>query len=264
MLLKTAVFLSFLFIYIFTIRIIFKLMYKAKSSVGIKFGRSLLLIIGITIIIYTYLNQFDASKDISKTLLQSGSLIIALATFSCQQVLSNIISGIMLSMTKPFDIGDKITLISTSGNIVVEGVIKNMNIRHVIFQKPDGKVDYVANSIVDACIIENSNVSNDNGRIFVIECTYDSDINKAIEIVSDEIKKCPFTVDKDINEFPSAKIRCSNLNPNGYEIKTCIWAENINSSFDAFDWLNRNIPIAWKNNGINIPYSTITVEGVKE
>jgi small-conductance mechanosensitive channel len=225
-----------------------------------KFGRSLLLIIGISVITYTYLNQFEASKDTSKTLLQSGSLIIALATFSCQKFLGNIVSVIMLSTTKPFDIGDKITLINTGGNIVVEGTIKSMNIRHVVFQKPDGKVDYVANSIVDECVIENSNVSDDNGRIFIIECTYDSNIDVAINIVRDEINRCPFTIDKDINEFPSAKIRCSNLNPNGYEIKTCIWADNINSSFDAFDWLNRNIPSAWEKQGIHMPYETITIE----
>lgn len=257
---KTAIFISLLFVYIFVVRLVFKLVYKAKSSVGVKFGRSLILIVGITVIIYTYLNQFDASKDISKTLLQSGSLIIALATFSCQHVLGNIISGIMLSVTKPFDIGDKITLISTGGNIVTEGIVKNMNVRHVIFQKTDGKVDYISNSIVDSCIIENSNVSDNNGRIFSIECTYSSDVDKAIELVKASVIECPFTINKDVDECPSAKVRCSSLNPNGYEIKTCIWAENINASFDAFDWLNRRIPLVWQRNGITMPYNTITVE----
>lgn len=258
--LKTAIFVSTLIVYIFIVRIGFKELFKAKSTVGLKFAKSLTLIVGVTIITYSYLNQFEATKDISKTLLQSGSLIIALATFSCQQVLGNIISGLMLSAMKPFEIGDKITLISTSGSIVTEGVVKSMNIRHVTFQKPDGKIDYVSNAVVDSCIIENSNVSVNNGRMFVIECDFESDVDRAIEIVGEMVETCPFTVSKDTAEVPAAKIRCANITPNGYEIKTCVWAANIDDSFDAFDWLNRNVPKAWAKENIHIPYNTVSIK----
>lgn len=258
--LTTAIFISSLVIYVLVVRLIFKILSKAKSTVGVKFAKSLTLIVGVTIITYMYLNQFEATKDVSTTLLQSGSLIIALATFSCQQVLGNVISGLMLSAMKPFEIGDKITLISTSGSIVTEGVIKSMNIRHVTFQKPDGKIDYVSNAVVDSCIIENSNVSVNNGRIFSINCSFDSDIERAIEIVGEMVDACPFTVPKDTSEVPSAKIRCSSLGQNGYEIKTCVWAANIDDSFDAFDWLNRHIPKEWAKENIRIPYNTLSLK----
>lgn len=165
----------------------------------------------------------------------------------------------MLSIVKPFDVNDKVVLLNTNGSILIEGVIKSMNVRHVAFLKPDGKVAFVSNNTVDSCVIMNSNTMNDNGFEYKIECSYDSDIEKAIEIVIEKIKECPFTIEKNVDEYPSAKVRCAHLNPNGYEIKTYIWAKTLNDNFDAVDWLNRNIPKEWNKNKISIPYNIVEI-----
>lgn len=53
------------------------------------------------IIIYSLAQQFEITKDISKVLLQSGSLMVAIATFAAQQALANVISGITISASSP-------------------------------------------------------------------------------------------------------------------------------------------------------------------
>lgn len=237
---------------------VFRIIKKNTSSLKIQMIRWLINIVVLSVICYFYLNHFAFTRKLSGTLLQSSSLILAIATFSCQQVLGNVISGFMLSTTKPFDIGDKITLLSTGGRVLIEGIVLDMNARHVKFQKMDGKVDFVTNYVVDSCIVENSNVADDNGRIFVLECSYDSDVELAIQIVKQAIEAHPLTIQKN---SPAAKVLCSNLNPSGFELKTTIWANNISDSFQACSDLRIQIAKLWKENGIEIPYQTITLDG---
>ena len=237
-------------IYYGVVRSIFHYIYKTKSSVTVKFVRSLLLVVGITIIVYFYLSLFDFTKDVSKVLMQSGSLVIALATFSFQKALGNIVSGIMLSSTKPFDIGDKITLISAaSGNVVVSGIVKDMNVRHVVFERPDGRFEFVTNSIIDNCIIENSNVLDDNGRLFSMYCTYDSDVELAMNLMKEEIDNCDLVTHTD--DYMS-KILCSALTSEGYELKTTIWTNDLDSSFNACSQLRISITKAWSEHDIKV------------
>ena len=61
-------------------------------------------------VLYSLAQQFEVTKDISKTLLQSSSLFIAIATFAAQQALSNVISGISVSLSKPYNVDEKIRM----------------------------------------------------------------------------------------------------------------------------------------------------------
>ena len=101
------------FILIEVINKIFKIIQKKKNNLHFKYLNSLLNVIVITIILYTLAQQFEVSKDISKTLLQSGSLILAIVTFAAQQTLGNVISGFSLSISKPFDVGQKVKVMQS-------------------------------------------------------------------------------------------------------------------------------------------------------
>lgn len=248
-----AVFLAI--IYYTIIKYSFKLIFRNKKTISIRFLKSLLLVVGLTIIIYSYLCQFDGTREISKTLLQSGSLIIALATFSCQQVLGNVISGIVISSTKPFDIGDKITL-SSGGSPVVTGVVMDINTRHVSIKMTDGKVALIANSLVDNYVCVNENTLDNNGYPFALECTYDSDVDLAMKLMREEIDKHPLTIETDLLQ---TNVTCSSLNANGFELKAIIFTRTIADSMKACSDLRISIYKVWKANNIELPYNTVTI-----
>lgn len=242
-------------IYYTIIKYSFKLIYRNKKTISIRFFRSLLLIIGLTVIVYSYLCQFDTTREISKTLLQSGSLIIALATFSCQQVLGNVISGIVISSTKPFDIGDKITL-SSGGSVVVTGVVMDINTRHVSIKMADGKVALIANSLVDNYVCVNENTLENNGYPFALECTYDSDVDLAMKLMKEQIEAHPLTIETDLLQ---TNVTCSSLTANGFELKAIIFTKTIADSMKACSDLRVSIFKIWKANGIELPYETLTI-----
>ena len=242
-------------IYYIIIKYAFKFIYRNKKSISIRFFKSLLLVIGLTVIVYSYLCQFDATREISKTLLQSGSLNIALATFSCQQVLSNVISGIVISSSKPFDIGDKITL-SNGGSPIVTGVVMDINTRHVSIKMADGKVALIANSLVDNYVCINENTLENNGYPFALECTYNSDVGLAMKLMKEQIDAHPLTIETDLLQ---TNITCSSLNANGFELKAIIFTKTIADSMKACSDLRVSIFKVWKENGIELPYNTITI-----
>ena len=75
------------------VNLIFRIMTRKHNSVHLRFIKSILNVTIVVVVFYSMAQQFDVTKDISKTLLQSSSLFIAIATFAAQQAL-RIILGI--------------------------------------------------------------------------------------------------------------------------------------------------------------------------
>lgn len=249
-----------LLLFIFGVKFISRLIRKKKKSVTIRFAFNVILVIGTAIIIYIYLSQFEASKEISKTLLQSGSLIIAVLTFSAQQVLGNVISGLLISSAKPFDIGQKISLIS-NGNVVTEGIIMDINLRHITIKMADERCALVPNSVVDTMVVVNNDTLVNNGYPLVMECSFDSDVDLAIKIMEKEIQNCPLTIDR--SDLVQSSVLCSAITENGFQLKAVVWSKNINDNYRACSYLRLSIYKAWNAAGIKVPYNTVTVHKVK-
>ena len=84
---------------------------RKSNAIHLRFLKSAINVFIDVIIIYSLVQQFDITKDISKALLQSGTLIVAIATFAAQQALANVISGISVSAAKPYNVNEKIRVI---------------------------------------------------------------------------------------------------------------------------------------------------------
>lgn len=252
---KFIIFFIVILLYFFGIKYLFRLICHNKKTLSIRFAKSLFLILGFAIISYNFLATFEIAKDVNKTLLQSGTLMIAIVTFSCQKVLGNIISGVVISIAKPFDIGDKVTLKYNSESVVT-GVVKDINIRHTVIKMADGKHVILANSLVDNYVCINENISENNGYPLVMECTFDSDVRKAMDLMQEEIDKHPLTTGQD---YLQSTVTCSGVSANGFQLKAIIFTSSIADNITACSDLRISIFKVWKNNGIELPFNTLTV-----
>lgn len=226
---------------------------KKANNIHLRFLQSIVQVILITVGIYTCLSVFDVTKDISKTLLQSGTLIIAIATFAAQQALGNVISGFSIAFTKPFEVGQKVKVINGS-NVVAEGIITNITIRHTMIKQFDGQVCIVPNNIMDSSIIVNTNYIGDIGNFFEVEIGYGADIEKAKEILIDIYKNEKLTIKKD-----EVKVLASKLTANGVMLKVTVWTKTLSDNFTACSNMRQKIVTEYRKNGIEIPYNTITI-----
>ena len=89
---------------------IFHFLTRKSEKIHINFIGSIIKAIWLIFAVITITGMFETTKNLSTTLLTSSSLLVAVAGFAAQEVLADIISGLMLSWQKPFDIGEKINI----------------------------------------------------------------------------------------------------------------------------------------------------------
>ena len=251
----TVVFIVVCIFILFVVNTIFNRVLKWSNNINLKFIKSFIDVVLVVIFTYSYLSQFEVTKDISKTLLQSGTLLIALATFAAQRVLSNVISGIAISSSKPFNIGDKVKVISTGGNIVSEGIIIDINLRHTIIKKYDGQCDIIPNSIMDESIISNTNLIENVGNFIELEVSYDSDVDLACNIMKRVIVDNVLTLNSD----ETTSVTVKDFSSNGIVLRVLVISASLDDSFKACSEIRKEILNQFKLNGVSIPYQTITI-----
>ena len=127
------------------------------------------------------------------TTLLAGSGIVALAiSLSAQESIGNIVSGLFISLYRPFKVGDRIKLISSG----VVGYVESITLRHTVIKTLTNTRITVPNSILNKEIVENSNLVETIASYYVdVSISYESDIDRARRIMADIVGSHPLYVD---------------------------------------------------------------------
>ena len=183
---------------------------------------------------------FPQAKEISKTALRSGSILLALITFAAQQTLGNVIGGFSLSISKPYQIGQKIKVIN-GGQVEADGIVTGMTMRHTIIHQYDDQECIVPNSVMNSHIIVNMDYTDGISSILQFIISNPNDITRAKEVIKkiclneDILNKKSFevyTYDTDLNGIiiRTGKICVRDINEN-YKIRSNI-IDNVISEFE--------------------------------
>ncbi|MCI8615359.1 mechanosensitive ion channel family protein [Parablautia intestinalis] len=232
----------------------FRFIAKKRNSSHLHFFKSMANAVVIVIVIYTLAQQFSVTKDLSTALLQSGSLIVAIATFAAQQALSNVISGISLSATRPYDVDDKIKVVQ-GGSVVAEGIVKDITLRHTIIRQYNGESCIVPNSVMDLAVITNTNFTNNIGNFMEVTISYGANIHEAMEVMQKICADHEMTLNTMEN-----KVFVKGYAENGVTLKTTIWTNTLDESFQACSDIRISIVEQFRERNIEIPLQTITIK----
>lgn len=235
------------------VNLVFRIMSRKHNSVHLRFIKSILNVLIVIVVLYSLAQQFEVTKDISKTLLQSSSLFVAIATFAAQQALSNVISGISLSFSKPYNVDEKIRVVQGS-SVIAEGIVKDITIRHTIIQQFNGESCIVPNSVMDSAVITNTNYTGNIGNFMEIEISYEADIEKAKKCMQEICIANELTLNTEEN-----KVFVKGYTQNGVILKTTVWTENLDDSFLACSDIRAELVEGFRKSGILIPYQTVVV-----
>ncbi len=237
----------------YIVNLIFRFLARKTKALHLRFTKGVVNVMIDVIIIYSLSQQFEITKDISKVLLQSGSLIVAIATFAAQQALGNVISGLSISMSKPYKVDEKIRVMQ-GGTVIAEGIVKDVMIRHTVINQFNGESCIVPNSVMDSSVIINTNYTANVGNFVEIEIAYDADIEEAIRIMRKVCSEHELTLNTEKNA-----VTVSGYTQNGIIVKTTIWTENLDDSFRACSDIRIALIKEFRESGIEIPYQTVTV-----
>lgn len=222
-----------------------------KNSVGFIAFTCAVAIIFVKI---PFLSSFGA------TLFKGAGLLAVVVGFASQKAFSNIISGIFILVFKPFKIADIIEF--KDGQ---KGMVEEITLRHTIIKDYENRRIIIPNSIISDETIINSNIQDEKIRKHVVfSISYDSNIDRAIEIIRDEAEKHPLLVDNRTEEekqehVPVVTIRVIALNDFSVDIKAYVWSQGNDNAFTIYCDLLKSVKDRFDREGIEIPYPHRTI-----
>ena len=201
----------------------------------------------ITAIIYIIgisfaLVQIPEMKIVGHSLLAGAGILSLVAGLASQQALSNIMSGFLIVMFKPFKINDRITF-----NQTYTGIVEEINLRQVVLRDFENNRVIVPNSVISTQVIVNANLTETKVcKMIEIGVGYDSDVSKALKIMEEEIIKHPLHLDnrtaEDIqNNVPEVTSRVVALGNSSVTLKAWAYSDTASNGFVMYCDLLRTI-----------------------
>ncbi len=199
-------------------------------------------------------------KGIGKTLFASAGIFAAILGFASQEAFSNIISGIFIVIYKPFSVGDHIKLLSNSQ----VGVVEDITLRHTILKSIENRRIVVPNSVISREQILNSTIK-DKRVVFHFEViiNYESNHNRAMEIMREEAMKHPLILDGRSYGQRTANadivpVKFVGLENTGVRLRAYIWTRSNEDAFDMKCDLFKSVKERFEQEGIVLAHETKT------
>ncbi len=201
---------------------------------------------------------FAVLAALAKFGIQTASFVAILGAagfavgFALQGSLANFAAGVLLLVLRPFKIGD---YIEGAG---VAGSVKKIELFTTVLSTPDNVKIMVPNGKLFGDIIKNVSAYDTRRIDLVIGIGYASSIQKAIEVLSDLMKK-----DTRILTDPSPQIAVSELADSSVNFVVRPWVKKEDYWAVKFD-LTRAIKEAFDENDIEIPFPQNVVHMLSE
>ena len=199
-------------------------------------------------------------RSLGTTLLASAGIATAVLAFASQAALSNIISGVFIVIFKPFRVDDIIRLDDTKS-----GVVEDITLRHTVIKDFQNQRIIVPNAVISAQTIVNAHIGDQRfKRQIFFGISYDSNIDLAFKIMTEEAEKHPLCIDgrgkEEIDsDWPKVKCRVIGFGDSSVNLRMDVWSNSPEQSWELFCDLNKNVKERFDAEGIEIPFPDRTV-----
>ena len=138
------------------------------------------------------ISSYIGLESIWQTILGGTAITTAVLTFAAQDTIKDVLGGLMISLNKPFEVGNRIEL--EDG---VVGIVEDMTPRHVVLRGMDTLRYVVPNRKMNTMRVTNySYHRTDRAISFRFSVGYDSTMALVKAVIAKEIEDSPFTKPK--------------------------------------------------------------------
>lgn len=204
--------------------------------------------------------QIPEFKIVGHSLLAGAGVISLIAGLASQQALSNIMSGILIVIFKPFRVNDKITIRQN-----YTGIVEDINLRQVVIRDFENNRIIVPNSVISSDLIINAHLGDTKCcKLIDIGIGYSSNVERALEIMKEEVANHPLHVDPrseldKSNNVPLVVARVTALNDSSVNLRVWAWAGNAGDAYILNCDLLQSIKKRFDHENIEIPFPQRTV-----
>lgn len=224
----------------------------------ISFVRYIVLAIVYFIGAVVIISSIPGASDSLAAVLASGGIVAVIVGFAAQETLGNVAGGVMILFFKPFVLGDFVRYNDVSGTI------EEITLRHTVIRTPQNKRIIIPNGTINGSVLENANYG--DSRIceyFNVGITYESDVEKAIAILRDEVMRNPLHLDVRTEETaftePEVKVEVVELADSAIILRAWLWAETQSNAMELKFALNRSVKKRFDAEGIEFAYPHLTI-----
>ncbi len=228
---------------------------RAKKDIQARFISNLIRWVIIVVAIVWVLVSAEATSSFGKVLFQGTAILGAVVGLAAQPVISDLFCGLMISINRPFEIGDRIELDNGT-----RGIVMDITARHVVLRTIDTIDAIIPNSKINASIITNMS---HNTRIrsvhFRFHVSYETDVRKAMEVIRQVVAESEHTVPawKDTQDYgPVYFIAYAD---SSLELATTVYYQPTVATEVVISDINLRVQDAFEKAGIEIPYQYVNV-----
>jgi small conductance mechanosensitive channel len=204
-------------------------------------------------------------KPVAQSIVGAAGIMAIAVGFAAQQALGNIVSGVFIVMSKPYQINDRISL--SDG---LRGVVEDISLRHTVIRNFENQRIIIPNSIISNQVLTNSNFTDKKiCRLIDIGISYGSDVTRAKEIIAEEIGNHPLNLDNRSAEdkekgTPKVMVRMIELADSSVVLRAWAWAADTPDAFVMQCDTIESIKKRFDEEGIVIPFPQRTVSYLEE
>ena len=217
--------------------------------------------INIFIVLVVGMLGFSAvggTRDVWQTLLGGTAVVSAVAAFAAQDVIKDMLGGLMISIYKPFDIGDRIELPDGTA-----GIVKDMTMRHVVINTIDTIKEVIPNSKLNVMQIKNYSYRvKCRSANFVFPVAYNTDPQKAKEVIAAAVKESEYSIPFRFNQVGQkdySEVYFISLADSALRFSVTVYYNSDVPTEVVKDDINTRVVEALANAGIEIPYNYVNI-----
>ena len=190
--------------------------------------------------------------DITPLLAATGIAGLAIA-LAAQDILGNFLGGAIITMDKPFKIGDRIKFDTFSGDIVSVGP------RSTRLKTLDNQIVTIPNSKITQNIVVNYAQPDFKMKVRIpFSVAYGTDMSRVkkilLEIAHEAAEKTPWVV-----LDPSPSVYFLEFGESSLNGQLILWTNNYDNTWDVQDYVNSQIDEWFRKGGIEIPFRQVDI-----
>ena len=167
--------------------------------------------------------------------------------FAFQETIGNLLAGVMIAINSPFRIGDYVEIGSISGSV------RDMDMMSVTLATPDNKRVILANKLVWGTAITNYSYTDRRRVELGASIAYDSDVNKAKQILWDIINGYP-----EVLADPKPVIEVNKLNDSSVDLVVPPWTLP-GDYWTVYFRFQQEVLEKFREAGLEIPFPQVDV-----
>lgn len=229
---------------------------KNPNAAVVAFMRYAALLVVDLVTFVSVIASIPALRTILSSLLTAGGALAIIAGLAAQDALGSVASGIMILVFKPFVIGD-IVNISSMG---VTGTVEDITLRHTVVKTVESKRVIIPNITMNGAVVENCDYAEKLVCLMMdVNVTYESDLEKAMALLAEEVGKHPGyqdvrTAAQKAAGDPRVMVRVHELGDSGVILRIWLWGADAVAAYRMKCDLNRAIKKRFDEEGVSFAY----------